>query len=107
MAISASGIGSGLDIESIISQLMAVEQRPLQQLAAKEASYQAKLSAYGSLKSAVSSFQSAMQALTSTSSFVTSKVSVSASDVLSARADASAVPGKYSIEVKSLAEAQK
>ena len=51
MAISSPGIGSNLDINSIVSQLMAIEQQPLKKLATQEASYQAKLSAFGSLKS--------------------------------------------------------
>lgn len=100
-------IGSNLDVNSIVSQLMTVEQRPLQVLAQKEAGYQAKLSAYGSLKSAVSSFQSAMNALTTTDKFVSSKTSVSDATIATASAGGTAVPGQYSIEVQSLAQAQK
>lgn len=100
-------IGSNLDVNSIVSQLMTVEQRPLQVLAQKEAGYQAKLSAYGSLKSAVSSFQSAMNALTTTEKFVTSKTSVSDTTIVTASASGTAAPGKYTIDVQSLAQAQK
>ena len=46
--MSSPGIGSGLDVKSIVSQLMTVEQQPLARLSQKEASYQTKLTAYGS-----------------------------------------------------------
>ncbi|MCX7142803.1 MAG: hypothetical protein NT123_17380 [Proteobacteria bacterium] len=74
--LSAPGIGSGLDVKSIVSQLMAVESQPLTALATKEASYQAKLSAYGSLKGTLASFQSAAQALASPARFVAQKATV-------------------------------
>ena len=61
MGISAPGAGSNLDVNSIVSQLMAIEQHPLTLLSQREADYQAKLSAYGALKGAFSSFQTAMQ----------------------------------------------
>ncbi len=53
MAISTPGIGSNLDVNSIVSQLMAIERQPLDRLDVKEASYQAKLSAYGGVRSAL------------------------------------------------------
>ncbi len=53
--IQASGAGSGLDVESIVTQLLNIERRPLVQLVQREAEYQAEISALGSVKSAVSS----------------------------------------------------
>lgn len=107
MALSSPGIGSNLDVNSIISQLMAVEQRPLHQLAQKEASYQAKLSAFGSIKSALSSFQSAMQGLTSADKFVGTRVNVSKAEMATATATGTAMAGSYQIKVDTLAQAQK
>ena len=46
MALSTPGIGSGLDIDGIISRLMQVESRPLTDLAKKEAGQQAKIAAF-------------------------------------------------------------
>ncbi|AAZ97545.1 flagellar hook-associated protein 2 [Thiobacillus denitrificans ATCC 25259] len=98
---------SVLDISSIVSQLMAVERRPLTKLAAREAGYQARLSAYGSVKGAVSSFQAALQALNSPSKFQSVTATASDSAVFSASATSTAVPGTYSIEVATLAQPQK
>ncbi len=107
MALSSPGIGSGLDVASIISQLMAVERQPLSALDAKEAKYQAQLTAYGSLKGALSSFQTAVTALADPAKFsaVTAKLADTA--VATATASTAAVPGTYSIEVQALAQAHK
>ena len=69
MAISASGIGSGLDVNGIVAQLMSLERRPLDNLNALGTKLDAQLSAYGQLKSALSTFQTAMKGLSSTDKF--------------------------------------
>lgn len=106
MAISSAGIGSGLDVSGIVSQLMALERRPLTAIDSKEAKFQAQLTAYGSFKGALSSFQSAVAALASTSKFSSVKTSVADSTVATATA-ASAAEGSYSLEVQTLAQAHK
>lgn len=98
---------SSLDVNSIVSQLMTVERQPLAKLAAKEAGYQAKLTAYGSIKGAVSGFQTALQGLNNASKFQALTATASDTNVFSASATSSAVAGTYSLEVSSLAQAQK
>lgn len=105
--ISSPGVGSNLDVKSIVSQLMAVESQPLTILAKKEASFQAKLSAFGSLKSVLSSFQAATQTLNLSSTYSSVKASVADSSILSANIAGTAVAGTYDIEVQSLAQSQK
>lgn len=107
MALSSPGLGSGLDINSLVSQLMALEQRPLSLLSTKEARLQAQLSAYGSLKGALASFQSTVAALATPAKFSAVKASVADTTVLAASAAPSAAAGSYSIEVQTLAQAQK
>ena len=103
MATSATN----LDVNSIVSQLMTVERQPISKLNVKEAGYQAKLSAYGSVKSAVAGFQATMQSLSSASNFQSLKATPSDLTVFSASATSAAVAGAYSLEVTSLAQAQK
>jgi flagellar hook-associated protein 2 len=98
---------SSLDVNSIVSQLMTVERQPITKLAAKEAGYQAKLSAYGSVKGAVAGFQTALQGLNSASKFQTLTATASDTSVFTASATSIAVAGTYSLEVTSLAQAQK
>lgn len=105
--ISSTGIGSGLNVDDLVSRLMAVERQPLTRLDKKEASYQAKLSAFGKLKSELSAFQTAARALSTPAQLSPLKTSVADTGVLSAVTSDGAVAGNYDIEVKSLAQAQK
>ncbi len=109
MGITASGAGSNLDVNGIVSQLMAVERRPLDLLARREADYQAKLSAFGTLKGALSAFQSAMQGLSDPAKFQAIKAGAADDSILNATANVKgkAVPGSYSVEVQQLAQQQK
>lgn len=102
--ISSPGIASGLDVNSIISKLMQLEQQPLTKLAAKEASYQAKITAYGSVKSALSSLQTAAATLAADSTFTGKSSTVSDTSVLAAAASSTAAAGSYSISVTQVAK---
>ena len=105
--ISSPGVGSNLDVNGIIQQLMSVEQQPLVLLAQKEASFQAKLTAIGNLKGALSSFQTSVQALSDISKFQAMQVNVADTTIATATANTTAAAGSYSLEVTKLAQAQK
>jgi len=107
MATTSAAGSSGLDVASIVSQLMTVEQRPLTALATKEAGLQAKISAYGSIKGALSGFQGALSGLSSASSFQALTASSSDSAMLTASTASTAALGTYAINVTSLAQSQK
>lgn len=106
MALSSPGIGSNLDINGIIKQLMQVEQQPLIALAKKEASYQAKLSAYGSLKGALTAFQTAASALNNPSKFQSMSATTSDAGVAKVSANTQAAVGSYNVNVAQMAQAQ-
>ncbi|ABA58823.1 Flagellar hook-associated protein 2 [Nitrosococcus oceani ATCC 19707] len=106
--ITSTGIGSGLDVESLVNQLVAAEGRPQQlRLNRQEAKMQATLSAMGTLKSELASFKDAVSKLDSPSAFQAIKASVGNRDLLTASAAAKAATGTYSVEVQQLAQAQK
>jgi flagellar hook-associated protein 2 len=107
MGLSAPGIGSNLDINTMVTQLMALEGRKMTAMQTQEASYQAKVSAFGQVKSAFSTFQSAVTSLATVQQFQSTTASASDATVLSAKATASATPGTYALEVTKLAQAQK
>jgi len=102
--LSSPGIGSGLDVKSIVDQLMAVEKRPLLKLDAKEAGLQAKISGIGQLKSAISSFQSSVKGLSQVSKFLVFDATSSEENVLTVSASSNAAKGAYQMEVKRIAE---
>lgn len=105
MAISSAGIGSGLDVSSIISQLMAIERRPLTQLVSKGSDLNAQLSSFGTIRAKVSALQDAATAMAAPSFWT--KTSAGTTDPsLSVTSSASATPGQYQINVSQLATAQ-
>ncbi|HJV73627.1 MAG TPA: flagellar filament capping protein FliD [Noviherbaspirillum sp.] len=106
MGISSPGIGSNLDINSIISKLMQAESQPLAALAKKEASYQAKLSAFGTLSGSMSGLQNALSALNNLSTFKGVNATPSDATIFSASATSSATAGAYNVNVTQLAQAQ-
>jgi flagellar hook-associated protein 2 len=106
MGLRSPGIGSNLDVNSIIDQLMTFERRPLTLLTRKQDSYQLKISSYGTLRSSLSTFQTAVQKLNDLNKFQTLKATPADVTLLTAGASASAVPGSYSIETTQLAQAQ-
>ncbi len=106
MGLSSPGVGSNLDVNGIVTKLMSVESQPLQTLAKKEASYQAKLSAFGSLNGALGAFQSSLSGLSSSSKFQSMTAAVNDIDIFSATASSKAVPGTFNVNVTQLAQAQ-
>ncbi|MFT6624731.1 MAG: flagellar hook-associated protein 2 [Cycloclasticus sp.] len=108
MSISSPGIGSGLDIGSLISQLVAAEgSASANRLNLREAEYQGDISAYGSLKGALSLFQTAVQNLQEVSDFQVRSATSSSADIFTATADETADVSQYGIEVVQLAQAHK
>lgn len=107
MGISVGGLSSGIDVESIISQMISIERRPQTRLQVKEAGLQGKLTSIGTLASALTSLQSTASALRDISNLNTIKVSSSDTTILTASAGTSAASGTHSIEVKQLAQVQR
>ena len=107
MAITAAGVGSGLDIESIVSQLMSLERQPLVALQRRESDTRAQISAYGTLKSAVSAFRDAMQDLGTLDAFRIFQADSSDEEVMTASADGDAANGIYNIDVARRAQNHK
>jgi flagellar hook-associated protein 2 len=108
MAISATGIGSGIDVESLVTQLITAEGQPAaNRLDTKEAKLQASLSAFGSLKSALSAFQAKVKLLNDETDFLARTTTSSNTDLFTATANKTAVEGSYEIEVFQLAQAAK
>jgi flagellar hook-associated protein 2 len=106
--ISSLGVGSGLDIASIVEQLVASEAVPKETLLnAREAELQAELSAVGTFKAALSSFQDTFSSLSTATAFRQATAASSDSGVFTASASGEAIPGSYSIEVTDLAQAHK
>ncbi|MEQ1529780.1 MAG: flagellar filament capping protein FliD [Methylococcales bacterium] len=109
MTITTSvGVGSGIDINTMVSQLVAAEGKPAKDaIARQESAAQSRLSGIGTLKSALSTFQTAVRQLNDGSLFETHKVSSTDDSVLTATAGVGSVAGSHAITVTQLAKAQK
>jgi flagellar hook-associated protein 2 len=105
-SISSTGIGSGLDVKSIVSQLVALEKQPLTGLKAQAATTQTKISAYGQIQSLISTLSDAASNLASVTGW--NAVSATSSDTTSVSASAigGASPTQFSVEVSALAKAK-
>jgi flagellar hook-associated protein 2 len=104
--LSSAGIGSGLDVRSIVAQLMAVERRPLQALQASEKRAEAQLSAYGKLQSALGALRDASNRLGSAATWGATTVTSAKPDVVLATGDGRVPAGNYAVAVQRLASAQ-
>jgi flagellar hook-associated protein 2 len=106
MAISSIGIGSGLDVNSIVSQMVALEKRPLNQLQVQASSIQTRLSTYSQLKSLMSTLGDAAAKLTRDGSWNGMAITSSNSESVSATVTGIASATTMGISVQQLARAQ-
>lgn len=106
--ITASGLGSGIDIKSLASQLVAAERGPAtSRLDSRESKLKAQISAFGSFKSVLANLQSALTSLKKTDTFQSLKATVADDKLLTATASNGAQVGEYAIKVEQLAQAQR
>lgn len=104
-SISSLGVGSNLNLSSLLDQLSSAEQQRLTPLTTQQTSYKAKLTAWGIVQSSLQKVQTASDALAKAGSIVGTKVT-STNTAFSATVDASAAAGNYSVEVSQLAQSQ-
>ncbi len=103
--ITATGLGSGLDITSLVSQLVEAERAGSDlQLDRQTAQLNSKFSALGSVKSVLSTFQSTLSDLNDLSSYGRNSASSSVPLELGISADSTAQANSYFVEVTQLAQ---
>ncbi|MBH25436.1 MAG: hypothetical protein CMH57_13515 [Myxococcales bacterium] len=107
MSISFGGLVSGIDTQSIVSQLVSIERNSVRNLELKRAQAEQAQSAFNTLSSRLEKLRTAVKSMQDIDSF--GKLSVGSSDesVLTASSSGTATPGTFSIEVQSVAKAQK
>ena len=108
MALTSVGLGSGLDINGIVSALVKSESDPkVAKFDVQEGAISAEISALGTLKSSLSEFQDSLKFLADPESFDSNSISLSTKNYLTATIDETAVNGSYSLKVDQLAVSQK
>lgn len=104
--ISSAGLGSGLDVETIVAQLVSLERVPITQLETEKKKLDADLSAYGKVQSYMSTLRDAARKLTDTTSWKAVTATSADASAVTVAAGAGAVASSYEINVTRLASAQ-
>ena len=108
MSIASTGIGSGLDVATLVQQLVSAERAPTaNRIDSVERKTKAEISAFGSLRSAFDGLRNALTRLRSSDAADARKATVQAEAGFTATATAKAATGTYSVEVLARASAHK
>lgn len=106
--VGITGIGSGIDIDSIVKAMVNAERAPKElQLNRLEQATTSRISALGSLRSVTNEFNTALSGLKNLSAFQRTNVSSSNSSVLTATATGTLTSGRFSLQVEQLASSSK
>jgi len=106
--LRSPGISSGLDVNSIVAQLVAAERAPAaQRIQRQDTKLTTQISALGAMRGALASLQGAVAPLKTIDSFQTRAVASSSEGIFTATANTAAAPGSFEIEVAQVASAHK
>ena len=106
-AITSLGVGSGLDLGTLVSGLIEAERAPTEnRLNFKQQNITTELSAFGLLRSSLSQFQTSLGGLKTSSAFNAKAITASDASVFSTSVESFADIGSYSVEVLAMARAQ-
>src|SRR6478609_7076630 len=104
--LSSTGVGSGLDINSLVKQLVAAERSaPEQRISRESAKATTEFTALATLKGAISAFQGALNAMKGADAFATRKATAGDEAAFTASVTTKAAAGNYDVEVVQLAAA--
>jgi flagellar hook-associated protein 2 len=108
--ISSPGLGSGLDVKSIVDKLVSIEHRPVDILAAQTKDVKTRLSSFGLLKSFMGNLKDAAAKLADPALWkATSATSTNPAVATATPVPGAATPpgvGSYHLKVANLAQAQ-
>jgi len=104
---SSLGIGTGVDLQSMLTKLMAAERAPIDVLTSRITTANSKISLYGTLKSKLDALKTAADTLQFPSRLSAITATSGDTTVLGATADFTASAGSYAVAVTQMATAQK
>ena len=104
--ISSAGLGSGLDVNSIVTQLMQIERAPLNGLQTQASAFNSRLSTLGRLQSNYAALRDKANALLSPNLWNGTTASATDATALRVATSSTAVAGSYAIAVSKLAVGQ-
>lgn len=105
MAISSIGVGSGLPLDQLLTDLRNSENQSLVLIQNKQVGAENRLNAYNRVQSSIEALKTAAEKLGKDDTYGALKANVS-TDAYTATADSKAIAGQYDITVQTLASAQ-
>jgi flagellar hook-associated protein 2 len=106
--ITALGAGSGVDVKALAQGLANAEIQPRKDaVQAKIDKTEAKISGYSAIMAVLNNFKAAVETVDSTTDFASLSVQNSNTSAVAFSTSAAAGPGSHSINVQSLAQAQR
>ena len=106
MASAITAAGGSIDVNGIVSQLMAIEREPLAKIKQEQTGINTKLSSWGKLKSALSELQTATDKLTRLSTWQNTTAKSSNDTNVVATGGSGGAQGTHSLVVQQLAQSQ-
>ncbi len=104
--ISSTGIGSGLDVNSIVTQLVALEKQPLTSLALKATNVKAQISAFAEIQSQFAALTDVASRISVASTWGARNASSSNTSAATIAATGSANATTFRLDVDQLAQQQ-
>lgn len=101
--ISFSGLGSGLDTQAIVAQLVSIERIPIRTIEGRRGTEQRKLDLVGQLGDLVKKLQSKAENLSTPEEFYAYASSISDESVATVTTDSNAQAGTHTLDVQRLA----
>lgn len=106
MSMSISGLISGMDTDALITQLMALERKPITLMQQRQSTLEAQKNAWRDINSRLKAFDSRLSSLKLESTYLAKSASSGDEDILTASAGSTAAAGTYEIKVNRLATGQ-
>ncbi len=108
MALNATGPGSGMNIHSMVNNIVEAERAPKQERIVRSMNdVETNISAYGKLKTSLDAMKDLMTDFRRNDTFAARRTVSDNTEAVSAFADSNAVTGVYSIDVQKLAQSHK
>ncbi|MDR7334980.1 flagellar filament capping protein FliD [Roseateles asaccharophilus] len=105
-SISSAGIGSGLNVEDLVSKLVAAERTPITQLSTRTDGLKTELSVFGKVQSALATLRDAASKLNNPSSWAGTLATSNNPTAVSVSAGSGAAIGSVAVSVSKLAQSQ-
>lgn len=102
-SISSLGVGSGLELETLLTKLTTAQKARLTPITKQQDSVTAKINAYSSLSSALTTFYKVNESLSDPAAFNSKNLTTNSQQYFTITTESNAIDGNYNVQIKNLA----